>query len=662
MRETLRPPALPWFALAASAALCSGGPSPVRAGDPVAAPAGASEEALVATAFTDACDAVERICGAKFRRRPVRLAVSEDEFADLFMARENPIVVSLGLEEDDAADARAYAREALAVYDPDRHAAVVRRGSLLPWVGRVVNLPDERLGALRLLFTHEATHALDWERFPMREARISRGDAEARMAFSTVLEGHAEWVEDRAAREWGLGSVRAMMRPLSTATGEPKDPWAVLGEGSWKRPDAFLYGTGCAFVDAVFAAQGAAGVERLLRDPPRTTRAISMPETWLDPALDRDRPDVDGAAAAVDPLVADPAWRTASIRLTPGAAAFLDRALRAVRLPVAVDRDLDGRVALAGVPYGPESVLFFLRTYPAEAAAQEALTRLRASQREKDADALLGPLGVLVKREETDGAGTKDAVTGFRVRRAYDVTGGAQAQADLRAFVAKRTLGVLFVSAVPEIPGEAQDRVVSLAAAVLEGRPEGERPAAPVAVTLAPRGRTLVVRVLDPAGAPVPRVNVALIQGEHARKREARDGRAEFRVPRDAVLGVEAWGARGADGLPLPLAWSGVSAVAANAESVDVRLRTGLSICGTVEDREGRPVEGAAVSASWPRPDLPAPQEHGRAETAADGTFTVLGLAMGTYLLKVRAPRGYADPPPRFVSSGAEPVRIVLRW
>lgn len=655
MRREPRRPAPPWIAVAAFLVAALSGCS----SDDEVPPPSPTEEQLVRTAFADACDAVERLCGAKFQRRPTPIAVSETEFVDGFVDHEDPARVSLGLEEDDEAAARELAESAWAFYDPKRHTIVFRRGRLLEVASEAAFTSAERLGILRLLFVHEATHALDFERFRLGSREMARPDLEARFALAAVVEGHAEWAAERAAAEWGISAL--FDRAFSPAgwPGE-KDPWMFLTSKPIRPDWAFRYAAGLEFVRAVHAARGIAGVERVLSDPPRSTRAIAMPDTWLDPERDRGGPDTQGAAAAIFSALSDPAWQAFSMRLTPGAASWLRDSLESLHVPRPPPSEEEGHAVVGSVPYGSETVLLALFPFPSEGAAREYLTRARSAQRERDADWMLGGLCVPSSREEADGAGTGRREEGFSVRRVFDAPGGARMEGAVQAFLSGRTVGVLIVAAVPEFAAHSQDRVVSLAAAILAGRPVGERPPPPDPATLAPRGRTLVVRVVDSSGTLVPKAHVALIQGGHVRRRDTRDGTVEYRVPRDASLGVEAWGARAADGTPLPLGWSGVSAVPHGTETVDVRLPAGATIRGTVVGTDGKPVPDALVVAVMPRPDLPEPQEHGRTRSGPDGCFTIVSLARGHYQLRISRPPRYADSQPLSATSDGDPVRVVL--
>jgi protocatechuate 3,4-dioxygenase beta subunit len=73
-------------------------------------------------------------------------------------------------------------------------------------------------------------------------------------------------------------------------------------------------------------------------------------------------------------------------------------------------------------------------------------------------------------------------------------------------------------------------------------------------------------------------------------------------------------------------------------EKVELFLFPGAGIYGRVSDSEGKPVEGAVVSAEWPGPMIAAPPSSAEQIADAEGRFAFLGLEPGTYRLFARHP------------------------
>lgn len=135
-------------------------------------------------------------------------------------------------------------------------------------------------------------------------------------------------------------------------------------------------------------------------------------------------------------------------------------------------------------------------------------------------------------------------------------------------------------------------------------------------------------------GARVPDARLRLVDvlGTHASARADDEGAFGFSTSARGRLALEA----SADGATTSVELDLAPGVRVRAE---LRMPAG-AFAGRVRDAEGRPVAGAEASA-W-REGGPDWRVTARSETGPDGTFTIEGLASGTYLLAARHPR-YAD-------------------
>lgn len=205
------------------------------------------DPALVTRRFSEACEAVEKICGAPFERRPtVRFSAWAGRYAARFDAEANEVHVSTEAHND-FLEAESW---------------------------------------LRLVFVHEATHAWDAAHFSWR-IRLERGeiDKEAGAVLEDLEEGHAHHVTARAAQRWGIEAEFREFEKGYVAEVTEQSVW-LHAPGPARSPfrtldTPFQFLTGRAFIAAVEAAEGAGGLERVFRSPPRRVRAIELPSLWL---------------------------------------------------------------------------------------------------------------------------------------------------------------------------------------------------------------------------------------------------------------------------------------------------------------------------------------------------------------------------------------------
>jgi hypothetical protein len=182
---------------------------------------------------------------------------------------------------------------------------------------------------------------------------------------------------------------------------------------------------------------------------------------------------------------------------------------------------------------------------------------------------------------------------------------------------------------------------------------------------VAERARSIVGRVVDDAGRPIPKSGVQLWYGSDTTWPTEGDAEGRFRTPRRAParafeLIVEAPG--------YPIRRVPVPASAEDPTDVgDVVFRRGGRIAGTVADSAGNPVQDLRlVLLGVAGPDDAAP----RARTDDAGRFEFTDLGEGPVVLCVDAPDGKGGPPGarreyrgrlEVVVAGSAEVKLVVR-
>ncbi len=199
----------------------------------------------------------------------------------------------------------------------------------------------------------------------------------------------------------------------------------------------------------------------------------------------------------------------------------------------------------------------------------------------------------------------------------------------------------------------------------LLGRVTASAGATDVVLALAPAGTdgSVLVRVIDAAGNPVPHALVAVDLRGGTVFGEVLDGRATFGGTLDSLGYVAVWNADSADALA-PSSGA-VRRRFASAESgvVEVRLPTERTIAGRVVGSDGRGVEMVDLEAVAIREDRPyaaSEDQHGRASSTEDGAFHIGRLGEGRYRIQARATPRYASGASAVVAAGDDSVVISL--
>ena len=122
---------------------------------------------------------------------------------------------------------------------------------------------------MRCLIVHELTHALDDQRRPPYGAVSVCPPEELADVTNALREGHAQLVTEHVARSWGIED--AFVKFLNVVEGDVKKKLPT-----W----VFAYVHGYDFMQAVYAARGRAGVDRVLVEFPWHAE-IRNPRLWL---------------------------------------------------------------------------------------------------------------------------------------------------------------------------------------------------------------------------------------------------------------------------------------------------------------------------------------------------------------------------------------------
>ncbi len=180
------------------------------------------------------------------------------------------------------------------------------------------------------------------------------------------------------------------------------------------------------------------------------------------------------------------------------------------------------------------------------------------------------------------------------------------------------------------------------------------------------RPPTIVVSVVDSAGEAVPCATVVLGgRGGMTAVQGRLDGRAESRADPADLRWIEAFGAKAADGTPLPL--GRVRREVADGEdrtALEVRMPPERTIEGRVVGLPGRvPVGGVVLRANWGPPGGATSwgSDYSEAETGDDGRFRIGGLGEGTYRISMATPAGWVAGSVVEAEAGAKGLEIALR-
>ena len=650
------------LALALAALLLASTP-PARAEDEAVAPW--HDAAMVEAAFTEACDAVEKVRGTPFGKRPTVRLTTRDELREILGRELRPVFVAGGLEGAMEGTLATMSRALLAKYEIATHTVHLIPERLDDTKNAYLPDGSPDLDFLRVLLAHEACHAHDWPRYGWNHEETIRKGQDALAALNAIVEGHAQYVAKRAADR--LGIPDAFDRVTEAIVSVPPIEQEALRPlvETYVATLAFAYVQGQAFVEAIAAARGPEGLEAALQKPPTTTRAIEFPAEWLAPQERGETPDLERAVEAFRPLVGDDAWTVRTTRLLKAQLAPVSRSLpEAYREPF-VQGVLDGHVLAGLMPTEDRSVMGLLLWFRSPEGATTFLEGDRKAQEAKDAAGGVPGLAQIESSHYDDGGGRDGSLPGYVSTKVVRV-GTKRIEVMTHTVALGPLVAQLLVVNSPEIDRDAQDAAMERLARYVGAPAEAEASGvfdAP-AVALERNTRRLVIRVRGPDGEPVHRARVSAHAGTRLARDEVRNGEAALDAPKDTVT-VRVWMAQGQDGEPLNLAPRIIENVLTDQETLDVELAPGAVLSGRVVDDDGHPVANVKIAARPPSedegPGSPGTTVHAVATSDADGGFRLVGLAPGRqYEVEVEPGEDQVAADPVQALAGATDVRIAL--
>jgi len=410
------------------------------------------DTSLLRRHLDDACTAVESVCGASFGMRPTVRVSTPQDIAALLRARMGG---EMGMLESTPDEQRQY----LAYYDPIAHEIHILPGTLAR-VAAYFRAPDllEEV-VLRAVLVHEATHALDFRRFPVRWTLACCAASDERLATEAVLEGHAQFVTEEVCRRWGIESAFQRLTRLYTGALVGGDEPDFVG---FDQESAFAYIQGHAFIRTVFLARGQAGVDAVLMDPPFETRVIDRPALWLQPEERGRVADLQAVLEVFRPLVPFPHWEVAKWRVLGPAVPLMPRPEE--QGGGVTESYVDNHGLYAGAPDGNRYFNVFVALCSSKEDAERFVEALRGVDEARDDD----PRWQRAVRK--DGAGLEASLPGFSSRRR--ALGGARSS-ELSLQVFREGVHVVEFSTygLADADRGAQAHALDLAARLLRASP-----------------------------------------------------------------------------------------------------------------------------------------------------------------------------------------------
>jgi hypothetical protein len=246
----------------------------------------------------------------------VRLGTG-DEIRDALERENTPVLGAIFGEEVGREQAQAFAESLgpalLAKYVFEERAILVSAEALHRNAELLVRPELESALVVRAIVVHEHVHADDVPRYDFAGLYVRAGDPDRLQALNAVLEGHAQHVARRACAELRLSAGFDL---FTQAIAAEVPEGAELGEGLrlLQRVQRETFGAsyiaGERFMAAVEAKASRAGLERVLREPPRDMAEIHRPEWYLEPGLrPATRLELEGALDAFEAAYRERGWK-----------------------------------------------------------------------------------------------------------------------------------------------------------------------------------------------------------------------------------------------------------------------------------------------------------------------------------------------------------------
>lgn len=637
---------------------------------PVPAPAWRDVQ-VVEKRFEEALAAVEQECGVKFDVRPtVRISTRED-VRKIVRAELDQLPKASGLGDLSPLLLDAEVAGVLAKYELDAHVVHVVPETVEANSGLLgVDLGTEE--GLRVVLAHECTHALDFRRFSWGELRKRISGPAELSAFGAIVEGHAQRVARRIASTWNLApAFDAFTKAIDAVPDGVPEFFRPLFRGMASHA-TFAYRRGEAFLAAVAAEAGDAGVLRALTTPPKTTREIEHPAEWLHPELASTGLDPAPALSALGALVPSPPWIVQQMDVLEGTieAQLADAPSDEVAAALRGFREAKGFVA-KGLEMETFAVVCMRCSTTAQAQALVAVDR-RASEA-KDAKLKTGLVRV-ASSEYAEGTGSGGRWGGWTVRKRIQA-GPKTLSVTTAVFPAGAFAFEVLISG-RVVEGAWMDRVVdALGAYVTQAdRPLPKFPADAILEVQAPPGGLglngvwrVRMTVTDAAGKAVPQCGLeVMVESESSQSLMSvrlKDGRGMIPT-HEGTADVLLHGAADAEGVPLDLGPLLVSGVDLTASDLKFVLPEGRTVEGRVVDGTGKGVNGAQVQGRFVRSPGATPRSSARVviastTTDAEGRYRLRGLGASTRV-DVAPPAPLVAPLPFLVEGTGPTVDVVV--
>lgn len=435
------------------------------------------DEAVLAARLTEALDAVEQACGAKYERRPrVRISTRED-VGPVLLAELAVMGDALGTERERERLVDVLGQGLVAKYDLAAHVVHVIPSNVES-IGRLFDDPGlVTEGVLRTVLVHECTHALDFPRFGWQPKRALRTTQDEQRAFGAIVEGHAQHVARQVAASWGLSAEFERFTKTITAIPAGLDEFQRIVVRAIAAEAEFAYGAGERFIAAVEAKRGRAGLEAVLADPPRSTRPIEHPEEFFAPAVGATLP-LDPAFAGIEAVARGPGWSTTTAGVLEGTLTALVATLPEADRVHALDGFREGRMRNATRRAGESALVGVAIRFETPEQARHWLGVERQVAEGKDARMKTGTVRITEKAYE-QGAGVGGALEGFVATKTVAV--GAQSVRVVSVIFAAGEVAFELVASNVEALGRAQLDAMASAMAAYVLDPKHPVPALPTA-------------------------------------------------------------------------------------------------------------------------------------------------------------------------------------
>lgn len=380
------------------------------------------DEKLLNELLDAACTEVETLCGASFEGRRPQLRISTfDQVGAVLQGEIGHILDAqgvMGLRGRPAADAVAAGMLAKYAFEDGSIHVLPETAELMAVATGEPGLLD--VGVVRVILVHEATHALDARRHPLRERLLACVDNDAMMAHGAVVEGHAQFVARTFARRADLvASFDCYGRALSWRPDAESGGQAALMQ-AFMAFTTFPYVKGLGFFDAVHAARGKAGVDEVFARPPQTTREIERPTVWLDPPAAA-KVSLDALLAPFESLAPDE-W--ADVRTPLMASALLPMFQRVPEgsPDEVLDLLVEAKALVSTHPAGTSQILVAVMRMDSPEAAARMVALERALSELNDRESPVPGVEV-VEATYTEGVGPEGSLAGFHCAKTVSVPG-----------------------------------------------------------------------------------------------------------------------------------------------------------------------------------------------------------------------------------------------